>query len=113
MDALRRALLALTLLLIAGYIGINFVAPLPAFLVGENLFYAASYSILAYMLWRGRRVEPLYLLLAGFNAGRVSRSVVTPYGAPGRLALQHIPLLLLILAAAFLALASVYRRPSA
>ncbi len=112
MDALRKALLALTLILIIGYIGINFVAPLPAFLVGENLFYAASYAILAYMLWKGRRVEPLYVLLAGFNAGRVSRSVVTPYGTPGRLAVQHIPLLALILAAAFLAVAAASRRPS-
>ena len=113
MNILKAGLAALSFILAAGYIGINFVAQLPLFLIGENILYAVSYSVLAYMLLRGRRVEPLYLLLTGFNAGRVSRSVITPYGRPGPLAMQHIPLLVLILVAAVLALIASHRRPSA
>ena len=48
---------------------------------------------------------PVAAVVAGFNAGRVSRSVVDPTGSPGPLALEHLPLLALVLAVAFLAAA--------
>ncbi len=103
-------MLALTVILVAGYIGADVVLPLPRFLFYENIVYAAVYAVLGFLLIRGRRVEPIYALVAGFNAGRVSRTVVTPEGAPGHLALQHVPLLLLVLLVAVLAVVEAYRR---
>lgn len=110
MDRLVQAELALTGLLVLGYIGINLVAELPRFLIGENLALAASYLVVAWLVARGSCAgQPLMLLLASFNAGRVSRSIVTPRGETGELALQHIPLLALILAVALIALSSLLR----
>ena len=109
MPLLRTTLLALTILLVAGYIGVDLMLPLPAFLYYENIAYAVCYAVLGYAFARGRRVEPLYVLLAGFNAGRVSRTVVTPEGSLGPLALQHVPLLAIVLAVAVLALLLIYR----
>lgn len=66
-------------LLVVAYIGINFVADLPAFLIAENLFYAAIYAI--GLVFAGRpHVLDAVALIAAFNAGRVSRSVITPEG---------------------------------
>ncbi len=74
--ALLRLLMGL---LVVAYIGINFVADLPAFLIIENLFYAATYA--TGLLFAGRpHVLDAVALIAAFNAGRVSRSVITPEG---------------------------------
>ncbi len=98
MDA-ATLLKALTLLLIVGYVGINFAADLPRFLVAENLLLAAAYAAGLYGVTHYGKPAFAYLaLLAGFNAGRVSRSIVGPRGELGDLALEHVPLLLLILA---------------
>lgn len=100
MDLLK----VLVIILVLGYIGINFVAPLPLFLTAENIFYAISYSYLLYQAEKGAKwAYPAMLVLAAFNAGRVSRSLVTPYGTLGPLWLQHVPLELLVLVVALLA----------
>ncbi|HIQ24268.1 MAG TPA: hypothetical protein EYH50_04385 [Pyrodictium delaneyi] len=92
-------------LLALSYLGINLVAPLPRFLVAENLLLAAAYTAALTGLLKRREKTNVYLvLLAGFNAGRVSRSIVSPTGELGRLAAEHIPLLALILLVALLAL---------
>jgi len=67
--------------------------PLPLFIVLENLFYAAFYLAGA-ALYSDPRARLAVALMAAFNAGRVSRSVVTAVGTLGGLALQHLPLLL-------------------
>ncbi len=98
------------ILLIIGYIGINFTGELPKFLIGENILYAILYSILLIELLKNTPyVQPVLLLVASFNAGRVSRSIISPRGEIGELAIEHIPLLTLILIVAFSALAIVLR----
>ncbi|WP_201783071.1 hypothetical protein [Pyrodictium occultum] len=105
LDTVDKVLTGLIVLLIIGYVGINLVAPLPRFLVGENIVLAVAYAAgLAWLLRGSRATYPYLVALAGFNAGRVSRSVVEPTGAPGRLAAQHVPLLLVVLLVALLAL---------
>ena len=83
-------------LLVIGYIGINFIAKLPLFLIGENITYATIYAIfLIYMEKKGYEKQTLSLLatILGFNIGRVSRSIISPTGRIEHLALQHIPLI--------------------
>lgn len=87
----------LLLILIAGYIGINFFADLPLFLVGENLVYAALYA-LGFLKLNKRPVIIFLVVLSAFNAGRVSRSVLEPSGELAPIAMGHLPLLILIVA---------------
>ncbi len=87
----------LLLILIAGYIGINFFADLPLFLVGENLIFAALYS-LGLLNLNKKPVIISLIVLSAFNAGRVSRSVIEPSGELAPIAMGHLPLLILILA---------------
>lgn len=106
-DKLLRALVALLAL---SYLGINLAAPLPRFLVAENIVLAAAYTAALIGLLKGMRKSSAYLvLLAGFNAGRVSRSIVSPTGELGGLAAEHVPLLALILLVALLALRETLR----
>jgi len=92
------------LLLIIGYIVINFMADLPRFLIGENVLLAVTYSILLYLINKNYNNVWYFLtsVIAAFNAGRVSRSIVTPRGEKGELALEHVPLLTIILLILFL-----------
>lgn len=93
--AILRILVALA---IVAYVGVNFIAPLPRFLIAENLVYAMLYLVGLAAL-KSRPVESRLLLagLAGFNAGRVSRSIIGPEGELMPLARDHIPLLLVLL----------------
>lgn len=106
-----RSLLAFLLLLLAvGYVGINFVG-LPPLLVAENLALAATYAALGAALLRGgdKKLLGVILLIASFNAGRVSRSIWSPVAGFGGLAVEHIPLLLYLVAVSILALISLIR----
>ncbi len=99
--------LSIIILLVIGYLGINFVADLPRFLIGENLIYVFLYILAFISIYNQYSwAQPYTILLSSFNAGRVSRSIVSPKGERGELALQHIPLLTLILALASIALYS-------
>ncbi len=101
---LVKAVEALLVLLVVSHIGINFVAPLPPFLVAENIVYAVLYAIAVYGVARGSRGALLLAsLVSAFEAGRVSRSIVSPWGKVGSLALQHVPLLSLLLLTTILA----------
>ncbi len=104
-----RALTLLLALLVAGYAGINVAFKLPAFLVAENLALASGYALGLALHLRGR--GHLYTAsLAWFNAGRVSRSIVSPTGELGSLAIQHLPLLALLAATAILSTLEASRR---
>jgi hypothetical protein len=106
---MRRTLAALLLLLSAGYIGINFVG-LPPMLVAENIILASLYAIFAVLILRrpGRGVYAALLLVAAFNAGRVSRTIWSPTQGFGVLAVEHIPLFAyLLLVAVLTAVATV------
>jgi len=108
---LGRIEVALIALLIAAYIGINLGPDLPRFLIAENLTLAAAYTAVLYLILAGSQWgQPLTILLSAFNAGRVSRSIIGPRGEIGELALQHIPLLALILAVSIIALILTVRR---
>jgi len=109
-EGLHMLIIALSALLAAGYLAINLVAPLPAFLIGENIVLASSYGAAALILYRGDcRVLPWLLFLSAFNAGRVSRSIITPTGELGVLAVEHVPLLTGILLVSALTLVAVLR----
>ena len=91
-------LAVLLALLVAGYVGINFAVDLPGFLVAENIALAVGYALALYLHVARSRGYVYAASLAWFNAGRVSRSVVTPEGQLAELALQHLPLLALVAA---------------
>ncbi len=88
-----------------GYLGFDVFAllggsvALPTFIVVENLVYAAVYLAGA-ALYGDPRVRLAVALVAAFNAGRVSRSIVTAVGTLGDLAVQHLPLFLGLVALA-------------
>ena len=95
---LADALYILMVLLIIGYISINFIADLERFLVIENIILAIIYCILLLeVIYSGGSWYFLTSVVASFNAGRVSRSIVTPKGEFGELAKEHIPLITLII----------------
>ncbi|MCU7788297.1 hypothetical protein ODS41_10280 [Pyrobaculum sp. 3827-6] len=110
---MRKLLAYLLLLLATGYVGINFVG-LPPLLVAENLALAATYAALSAALLRGggRKILGVVLLVASFNAGRVSRTVWSPVTGFGGLAVEHIPLLLYLVAVSILALIPLVREGS-
>jgi hypothetical protein len=103
MGFLNTLLLAINALLILGFIGIDVahlsgaIKEFPTILFWENVLYALTYSAFTVAMISGVNVYPWLALFSGFVAGRVSRSVISPYGIE-RLALQHVPLLLLLLA---------------
>jgi len=110
----KTALEGLLVLLIIGHIAINFTAELPRFLVAENIVKTVLYIIGLYAVHRGLPWGYYYVaIVAAFGAGRVSRTVVDPYGRLGAagpdckpnpaMAYAHIPLVLVELLAAILA----------
>ncbi|MCC6060595.1 MAG: hypothetical protein LM578_03585 [Desulfurococcaceae archaeon] len=102
---------ALVVLTIAVYIGFTVASyrSLPQFIVFENIGWVLLYTLCLLVLVY--REEPLPLLaVASFNAGRVSNAIVTSTGDIGRLAIQHLPLLLLLLTLAILAAYTGLRR---
>ena len=113
---LGRVLATLLILLVVAHASINLVAVLPPFLVAENVVKAALYALGLYAVARGAPWAPYFVaVLASFGAGRVSRTVVDPYGRLGvvglecrpepAMALAHAPLVALELSAAVLAAA--------
>ena len=98
-------------LLVLGYVGINFVAPLPPGLVAQNAFWAVVYAASLAALIKGvRRVLPALAILAAFNAGRVSETVITSMLEVHPLAAQHAPLVAVLLIVSALAAAEAARR---
>ncbi len=110
---MERLLAGLLTLLILGHAGIDLAVytgvihspGFTGFLYAENICFIAAYAAALYGLMRGRRWGPGVAAVVGlFGAGRVSRSIVSPSGAIGYLAVQHVPLLLLDLAVGLLGL---------
>ncbi len=101
MGMCRSAMLLNVLLVVValGHIGVNaaFLIPAggPPFLIAENFAVAAAFLALAFRPYR-----IAVLLLSGFLAGRISTSVVTSTGSLAPLAMEHLPVLLLLLAIA-------------
>ncbi len=108
---MEKILAVLLLLLVAGYLGINFVG-LPPLLVAENVVLAVVYTAFAWLVMRrsSRGVYAALLLVAAFNAGRVSRTLWSPVEGFGRLAAEHVPLFIYLLVVAVLALLALVKR---
>ncbi len=108
---MRKILAALLLLLAVGYLGINFVG-LPPLLVAENVVLAVVYTAFALLVMRrpSRGVYAALLLVAAFNAGRVSRTLWSPVEGFGRLAAEHVPLFVYLMVVAVLALLALVKR---
>ncbi len=105
-------ILALLLVLLAvGYLGINFVG-LPPLLVAENVVLAVVYGAFGWLVMRrpSRGVYAALLLVAAFNAGRVSRTLWSPVEGFGGLAAEHVPLFIYLLVVAALALLAIVKR---
>lgn len=101
--ALKITIEVLLALAVLGYLGINLTASLPRSIVAENLLLAAVYALILLGVHRGMPEALIALVLvASFNAGRVSRSIWDPLEGWGPLALQHVPLLTLLIALAVL-----------
>ncbi|NPA84600.1 MAG: hypothetical protein GXO07_01175 [Crenarchaeota archaeon] len=113
MRTLALALLALHFL---AFVGIDLagasgaLGEFPPFLFFENLVYALAALGLAYGLLKGKDVWGLVVLYGAFLAGRVSRSVITPFGTFPELAAEHVPLVGMSLLLALVGLYQCYRR---
>lgn len=111
MDSLKVGAKSISIVLIIGYVAINFVAPLPLFLIVENLVYSVLYATFLVALARRDDVGALGLAaLSSFNAGRVSRSIITPRGEITDMALAHMPLFILLLTLLVLSLCLITKR---
>ena len=92
-------------ILIVGHLAINVIVELSPFLIAENLVLATLYTIGIHSLRRQLPWSYAYItLIASFSAGRVSRTIISPRGETGDLALQHIPLFLITFATAVTAM---------
>ncbi|GAY25849.1 hypothetical protein ATG_10520 [Desulfurococcaceae archaeon AG1] len=115
MDGSSRALLqilrALAVLLAVGFIAINIAVPLPSFLVAENIVVAIT-MILGVLLTTRWLVTgaSILALVSLFYSGRISRSVITPYGTLSPMWEAHIPVLLLLAILGILSLLALVRR---
>jgi len=108
---MEKILAVLLLLLAVGYLGINLVG-LPPLLVAENVVLAVVYGAFAWLVMRrpSRGVHAALLLVAAFNAGRVSRTLWSPVGGFGGLAVEHVPLFIYLLVVAVLAFLALVKR---
>ena len=112
---MRKVALALLGILFLSFVGIDLahltgaIKQFPAFLFVENIVYALASLALMIGIVTNKDVWPLVTFFGAYLVGRVSRSVVTPYGTVPKLAPQHVPLLLLSLALALIGLYGCYK----
>lgn len=113
---IRTLTIVLLVLLLLSFVGIDaahllgFIKAFPVFLFMENLVYAAISLILIYLLLENKDAWPWVTFFGAYLTGRVSRSVITPYGTFPKLAAQHVPLLLLSLLLGVLGLIGCFKR---
>jgi len=91
---LDKGLVLLSGLVLASYILVTLFIPIPLFIKYENILLILLYIVSLYLFNRGV-YWPLPILIT-FNIGRLSRSIVTSTGEVGERALEHIPLLILL-----------------
>jgi hypothetical protein len=77
------------ILVIVGFVAINFLVSLPKFLVAENLTYATLFTI-SLVFSDGKGGKLLSMLLSMFVAGRISGVILTPEGKVEALTVSHI-----------------------
>ena len=116
MDPLKALTYIMLALLALSFFGIDLmhvigvIREFPLFLFMENLVYLAASLLLMYGLKEGKDVWPWVTFFGAYLTGRVSRSVITPFGTFPKLALQHVPLLLMSLVLTLLGLIGCYKR---
>ncbi len=102
----RQLLTILLSLLSIGYFGIQLFIEIPRFIIFQNLIYGTLYLVFTYFVARDTKNITIYILLtiiAAFNAGRLSRSIITPVGTLDVEARNHLPLFLLLAIIIYLA----------
>ena len=109
---LRLFIVGLAFLLAMAYLGVDSMFLLSGtgvtFLVTENIFWMLLYLLSAYLHYKWSKFRAVSILVAGANAGRVSRSVVDPYGNLGTAMLPvHASLLIVIMLFGLLVLWSI------
>ncbi|MCE4607186.1 MAG: hypothetical protein F7B59_07665 [Desulfurococcales archaeon] len=77
------------IIVIVGFVVINFLASLPKFVVAENLTYAVLFTI-SLVFSDGRGGKLLSMLLSMFIAGRVSGSILSSAGNMEPITVSHI-----------------------
>lgn len=98
-------------ILIAGFIAINIVVPLPTFLITENIFVAVAIAMGLFLVRvRVGLGSSILIFVALFYAGRISRSVVTPSGALAPMWEAHAPVTLLLVLLGILSLLMLLSR---
>lgn len=113
---IRTLTIVLLVLLLLSFVGIDtahllgFIKEFPLFLFMENLVYAIISLVLIYLLLENKDAWPWVTFFGAYLTGRVSRSVITPYGTFPKLAAQHVPLLLLSLLLGVLGLIGCFKR---
>ena len=77
------------IIVIVGFVVINFLVSLPKFIVAENLTYSVLFTI-SLVFSDGRGGKLLSMLLSMFIAGRISGSILSSAGKIEPLAVNHI-----------------------
>ena len=77
-----------------GYLVITIFIPIPTFIKYENILYSTLYILFTYIAIKFSKVPLISLIF--FNVGRISRSIITPYGEIAEMAREHMPLLLFL-----------------
>ncbi len=93
--------LSITLVLIYG--AANVILNIPTFLRMENLLYMLLYPFFTY-LHTSRSISGPLIALAFFNAGRISRTLITPEGQLHEVAFSHVPVFALAILIGFMAM---------
>ncbi len=112
---IRALTIALLILLLLGFVGIDvahllgLIKEFPLFLFVENLVYAIISLVLIYLLIENKDAWPWITFFGAYLTGRVSRSVITPFGTFPKLAAQHVPLLLISLLLGALGVVGCFR----
>ncbi len=100
---MRIIMWGLTIILIAVYGAAIFFLNIPLFLKLENFLYIILYPLFTYLHLKKNVSGPL-VALAFFNAGRISRTILTPDGRFHEMAFNHAPVFVLLVMLGVLAL---------
>ncbi|HLI46424.1 MAG TPA: hypothetical protein VKU94_04455 [Geobacterales bacterium] len=97
-----------------GFVLVDMIAPLPTFLILENLVYSVLFAITIILYFTSSQ-KVSYLMasiISLFIAGRISRSVISSDGTLLGLWQEHFVAVLLLLIIAFISLYSILKGSS-
>ncbi len=111
MNNLTRLLIfGIAIILIIGFLFINFITSLPLFLVCENLIIASLLTIGLILYFKKFRISSYILLITSLiYSGRISRSVISPEGNLQPLWEPHLIVVILLMILGFLSVKTLYK----